>query len=516
MSQPSILWIDDEIDLLKPHRLFLEEKGYQVTPYHDGIAALEWLSKNSCDLVFLDENMPGISGLMLIEKIHWIKKGVPIVMVTNNSEEHIMNEAIGASITDYLIKPVLPQQMLAVLKKHLDTKKLVQAHQSQAFHGKYQQLADQMPQLHDHQSWSVWYLSLIELECQLDEHSDQTLSELLAQLKKQANRFFGDFLSERYPTWLAQEASPLRTDLVLRKEVLPHINQPTILLVLDNLRYDHWLSLEQLCASWYEKSEETVVWSTLPTATAYARNALCAGLVPRLIAKNHPDLWLNEWDTSGKNLAEAELISRLIRDMGLSPKWSYHKVQNQKQGLSLVQKIPQWAKQDLTVIVYNTLDKISHAKTDNDLAKELIVDDRSYRALLRTWFTHSPLSKILEVSAQHRMKLMITTDHGSIQVGHPIHLKSDKNINANLRYKVGKSIKAHPKEALNIHEPEKYGLPSLGTNHQYIIAKNDGFFTYPQQEHEHIHHYRQTYQHGGMTMEEVLVPFAVLMPKSIN
>ena len=250
MSQPSILWIDDEIDLLKPHRLFLEEKGYQVTPYHDGIAALEWLSKNSCDLVFLDENMPGISGLMLIEKIHWIKKGLPIVMVTNNSEEHIMNEAIGASITDYLIKPVLPQQMLAALKKHLDTKKLVQAHQSQAFHGKYQQLADQMPQLKDHQQWSVWYLSLIELECQLDEHSDQTLSELLTQLKKQANRLFGDFVSEHYPLWLTHEASPLRTDLVLRNEVLPHLSQPTILLILDTLRSDHWISLEQLCGAW--------------------------------------------------------------------------------------------------------------------------------------------------------------------------------------------------------------------------------------------------------------------------
>lgn len=513
MTQPNILWIDDEIDLLKPHLLFLQEKGYQVTPYHDGITALEWLANHPCDLVFLDENMPGISGLMLIEKIHWIKKGIPIVMVTNNVEEQIMNEAIGASITDYLIKPVLPQQMLLALKKHLDTKKLVQAHQSQVFHSKYANLADLMPQLSNHQQWSTWYLSLIELECDLDQHGDPTLFELLNQLKKQANRFFGDFIADQYPQWLAGQHSPLRSDLLLRQEILPKINQPTLLLILDNLRYDHWISLEQLFAPWYDKDHEQVVWSTLPTATAYARNAICAGLLPHLIAEKHPDLWLKESDPTGKNLAESDLIGRLLQEENTDIKWSYHKVQNQKQGMALAQKIPQLAKQDLTVVVYNTLDKIAHAKTDSDLAKELIVDDRSYRALLQTWFAHSPLNKIAQISAKHQMTLMITSDHGSIQVGHPIHLKSDKNINANLRYKLGKSIKAHPKEALNITNPRAFGLPPAGPNHQYIIAKNDGFFTYPQQEHEHVQHYKNSYQHGGISLEEVLVPFVVLKPK---
>lgn len=514
MKKYVVLWVDDEIDLLKPHIIFLEKKGYQVYTAQSGKDALAEMEGRNFDIVFLDENMPGISGLETLNEIKKMHPLLPVVMITKSEEEYIMEEAIGSKIADYLIKPVNPNQILLSLKKNLQHSQLVSERTTSNYQQEFRKIAMDLSMVNHYQEWAELYRKLIYWELELENIEDNGMLEILNSQKAEANNQFSKYIEKHYPGWFDGHEAPVLSHTLFYKKILPIVKEnPTLLLVVDNLRYDQWLALENIVTNYYKKISEEPYYSILPSATQYARNALFSGLTPLEMEKRHPNWWKNDTDDGGKNLHEEDFLGAQLSRLGLNIEWEYHKISNLKQGKSLVQHFGNTKHLDLIAVVYNFVDLLSHAKTEMEVIKELANDDRAYRSLTQSWFKNSPLLELIQKAHTMGKKLIITTDHGTINVGQPSKVIGDRDTSLNLRYKTGKSLSYNEKEVLAAKTPAKIQLPNINLSSSYIFAKGDYFFAYPNNYNHYVSYYRNTYQHGGISLEEMIIPFVVLEPK---
>ncbi|MAQ75959.1 MAG: two-component system response regulator [Aquimarina sp.] len=516
MSKIKILWVDDEIDLLKPHILFLEQKNYVVTKCQSGTEALDLLNEDSFDIVFLDENMPGLTGIETLSEIKEKKDNLPVVMITKSEEEYIMEEAIGSKIADYLIKPVNPNQILLSLKKNLDHSRLVSEKTTSNYQQEFRKIAMDMAMVNSFEGWVELYQRLLYWEMQLEDIEDTGMFEILESQKVEANSQFFKFIDKNYKSWFdGSEEAPVMSHTLFREKIVPELNkeQPTLLIVIDNLRYDQYKAFEPVVNNYYKKSHESSFYSILPTATQYARNAIFSGLMPSEMKKRHPDLWLDDTDEGGKNMNENAFLTAQLKRLGLNIDHEYYKITNERDGKTLAANFKGLKDNDLTVVVYNFVDMLSHSKTEMEVIKELASNDKSYRSLTLSWFKNSPLLEMIQQAQQLGFKLIITTDHGTINVKNPSKVIGDKNTSLNLRYKTGKSLTYEQKEVLEVTDPKSVHLPSINVSSSFIFAKGDFFFAYPNNYNHYVSYYRNTYQHGGVSLEEMIIPFSVYNPR---
>lgn len=516
MNDIKILWVDDEIDLLKPHILFLEGKNYKVSTCQSGTEALEEIEKENFDIVFLDENMPGLTGLETLAEIKEKQANIPVVMITKSEEEYIMEEAIGSKIADYLIKPVNPNQILLSIKKNLDHSRLVSEKTTSSYQQEFRKIAMDMAMINSYEGWADLYLKLIYWELELENIEDSGMFEILESQKSEANSQFCKFIDKTYPTWFEKDAdAPVMSHTLFKEKVIPEISkdQPTLLVVIDNMRYDQWKAFEPVINNYYKKEQEEPFYSILPTATQYARNAIFSGLMPSEMEKLYPDLWKNDTDEGGKNLHENEFLQAQLKRLGLDIKYEYHKISSLKAGKKLVENFRSQKDNDLTVVVYNFVDMLSHSKTEMEVIKELASTNKSYRSLTHSWFKNSPLLEIIQQAQHLGFKLILTTDHGTINVKNPSKVIGDKQTSLNLRYKTGKSLTYEEKDVLAAPNPKTIHLPAINMSSSFIFAKGDLFFAYPNNYNHYVSYYRNTFQHGGVSMEEMIIPFTVLLPR---
>ena len=511
-----ILWADDEIELLKPHIIFLEQKGYDVSTVTNGTDAVEKVENENFDIVFLDENMPGLTGLETLTRIKSINNLIPIIMITKSEEEHIMEDAIGGKISDYLIKPVNPNQILLSLKKNLDNQKLISEKTTSNYQREFRELA---MRINDRLEWDEWievYEKLIYWELELEKSNDSGMKEVLTMQKSEANSQFSRFIEDNYLEWTNDiaENKPPMSDFILKNWVFPIADEsPLFLIVIDNLRNDQWKVLKPLISPYFNIDDEKCFYSILPTATHYARNALFAGLMPSEMEKRHRDIWLNEDQKGGKNMHEEEFLQANLLRNNKTYKTSYNKITNLNSGKKLVDNFSQLENNHLNAIVYNFVDMLSHARTEMEVIKELADDEAAYRSLTKSWFDHSPLKEIMIKIAEKGYRMIITTDHGTIKVDEPVKIVGDKNTNTNLRYKVGRNLSYNEKEVYTIKKPNEGKLPGHALSSEFVFAKNDQFFVYPNNYNHYVSYYRDTFQHGGISMEEVIIPFIVCSAK---
>jgi DNA-binding response OmpR family regulator len=516
MAKIKILWADDEIDLLKPHIIFLEDKGYEVTTTTSGAEALDLVDEKRFDLVFLDENMPGISGLEALSMIKGKHASLPVVMITKSEEEYIMEEAIGSKISDYLIKPVNPKQILLTIKKNLDTSRLVSEKTTINYQQEFRNIGMSLHHNMTFEEWKDIYKKLVYWELELDKIEETGLNEILQTQKDEASHLFSRFIEDNYIDWLHdRDEAPLMSPNVIKEKVAPHIvdDKSTFLIVVDNLRYDQWEVLKPIIREYFWVDEEDTYLSILPTTTQYARNSLFSGLMPSEIEKMYPKLWVNDEEEGGKNLSEEELLGLNLKRLGKETRYNYYKVLNQSFGRKVVDEIPNMMKNKFNVLVYNFIDMLSHARTDTNVIKELAEDESAYRSLTLSWFEHSSFMEAIKVLASKKAQVILTTDHGSIKVKNPSKVIGDKNVNTNLRYKQGKNLSYESKDVFHIKEPKDAFLPRVNMSQSFIFAKNDLFFAYPNNFNHYVQYYRDTFQHGGISLEEMMVPLVRLTAK---
>jgi DNA-binding response OmpR family regulator len=511
-----ILWADDEIELLKPHVLFLQEKGFDVTTVNNGMDAAEMVEEESFDIVFLDENMPGLSGLETLSRIKETNPTVPVVMITKSEEETIMEEAIGSKISDYLIKPVNPNQILLSIKKNLENKKLINEKTTSNYQAAFRSIGMALSDRLDFDDWVDVYQKLVYWELELESGSDGVMEEVLTMQKTEANSYFAKYVADNYIDWLHDRGdAPLMSPNVIKEKVLPELKEgPLFLIMIDNLRYDQWKVIAPVLSDLYTIESEEIYCSILPTATQYARNAFFAGLMPSEIQKIYPKLWKNDEEEGGKNLHEEELLQGNLKRLGLDIKSSYNKITRLEAGRKLADNISNLMNNQLNVIVYNFVDMLSHARTDMEVIRELADDDAAYRSLTLSWFEHSPLKQMLTNIAEKGGKVLITTDHGTIQVNDPVKVVGDRNTSTNLRYKQGRNLNYNPKEVFAVTKPEEAYLPKSNVSTSYIFARERQYLVYPNNYNHFMNFYKDTFQHGGISLEEMLIPIAVLKSRS--
>jgi len=515
MQKLRILWVDDEIDILKPHIIFLENKNYAVTPCSSGYEALDLIETKWFDIVLLDENMPGISGLETLSQLKNIKPSLPVIMITKSEEEYIMDEAIGSKIADYLIKPVNPNQILLSLKKTLEHSRLITEKTTSNYQQEFRAISMELAVVNSFDDWNKLYQKLIRWELELESIEDSGLTEILESQKHEANAQFFKFITKNYADWFHNNEAPLLTPSLFKKHVVPQIenNDNTLLIVIDNLRYDQWRLFEPLIQNYYRVDEEIAYCSILPTATQYARNALFSGLMPLEMEKRYPNYWKNDTDDGGKNLFEKQFLEAQLKRLGLQIQFGYHKISSLNKGKELVANFANTKNNKLTAVVYNFVDMLSHARTEMDMIKELAADDKAYRSLSLSWFKNSTLLELIQKAQQAKYKLIITTDHGTINVKNPSKVIGDKQISANLRYKTGRSLTYNSKEVYAVTNPKDIYLPSLHMSSSFIFAKEDYFFAYPNSYNHFVKYYKNTFQHGGISLEEMIIPCVILDPK---
>ena len=515
MSTAKILWVDDEIQLLKPHILFLEKKNYSVVPCTNGADAVESVSEESFDIVFLDENMPGLSGLETLSQIKEKLPNLPVIMITKSEEEYIMEEAIGSKIADYLIKPVNPNQILLSLKKNLDTSRLVSEKTTSNYQQEFRKIAMDLAMVNTYQDWIELYKKLIHWEIQLESITDIGMTEILESQKEEANSQFFKFIKNNYKDWFHGGDKPILSHTLFKDVIAPQIknSKGTLLVVLDNLRYDQLRVIEPIIGEYYKTVNETTFFSILPTATQYARNAIFSGLTPLDMEKKYPNYWKNDTDEGGKNLFENEFLTEQLKRLHLNIKHEYYKITTLAKGRDLASNFAKTKDNDLTVIVYNFVDMLSHSRTEMEMIKELASDDKAYRSLTVSWFKNSPLIEIIQKAQKMGLNLIITTDHGTINTSKPSKVIGDKNISSNLRYKTGKSLSYNQKEVYEVKNPKDIFLPEIHMSSSFIFAKEDYFFAYPNNYNHFVKYYKNTYQHGGVSLEEMIIPCLTLKPR---
>ncbi|HQQ93847.1 MAG TPA: bifunctional response regulator/alkaline phosphatase family protein [Bacteroidia bacterium] len=518
MDKIKILWADDEIELLKPHILFLNNKGYEVLTALSGDEAVDLVKENNnISAVLLDENMPGISGLDALLRIKQVSNDLPVIMITKSEEEHIMDDAIGGKIADYLIKPVNPNQILLSLKKALDNKRLVSEKTNTDYRKEFGNIGMTINNNPNWEEWSEIYKKIIYWELEMNQLQDKSMLDVLRMQKSDANTQFFKFIEKNYIAWLngKDPKPPTMSHTLVKNKFMKELNQPeTVFFVLiDNLRYDQWKVIQSMLLDYYRMESEDTYFSILPTATQYARNAIFSGLMPGEIAKRFPDKWLDDEEEGGKNMNEEFFMQAQMKRLGKEIKMSYTKITNFQAGKKLADSINNLMQNKLNVIVYNFVDMLSHARTEMEVIRELAENEAAYRGITHSWFEHSPLFDILKQLAEKKVRIVITTDHGTVHVKEPTRIIGDRNVNTNLRYKQGKALDYNPREVFEIRNPADAFLPVQHPSSRFVFAKEDRFFAYPNNFNHYVSFYRNTFQHGGVSLEEMIIPYVVLLPK---
>lgn len=517
MSNTSILWADDEIDLLKPHIIYLTNKGYTVDKVTSGVDAVDAVKLKRYDVIFLDENMPGISGLEALIQIKAIMPEVPIVMITKSEEEHIMEDAIGNQIADYLIKPVNSSQILLSLKRILDSKQLVTEKTAQNYQQEFRQIAMELYDVDGYESWVALYKKLIYWELELAKSGDTGMDEILAMQKRDANNAWVKYIEKNFLDFLKKPngQTPAMSHTVVNKKLMPAIDKeiPTFLIMIDNFRYDQWKMVQNQLTEYFNIISEDTYLTILPTTTHYARNSFFAGMMPSEIEKLYPNLWVNEEEDEGKNIYEEEFINKQMQRLGYKEKITYTKVTNLQAGKNLIDDVANFMDNKFNVIVYNFVDMLSHVRTEMNVMKELAEDEAAYRSITASWFEHSPLFETIKKIAQKKVRVIITTDHGSIRVKNPVKIIGDKSTSTNLRYKQGRNLSYNAKELFGVKNPADLFLPKQNMSTSYVFATGEDFMAYPNNYNYHVNMYNNSFQHGGISLEEMIVPFIVLETK---
>lgn len=508
-----ILWADDEIDLLKPHILFLKAKGYDIETVSNGADALDALDAGDISLVLLDENMPGLSGLETLTRINQSHPDIPVIMITKSEEENIMNQAIGNKITDYLIKPVNPMQILLSLKKNLHSAKIIAEQTSSSYMHDFQKISSDINSASSLDDWMDCYRQLVYWEMKLSD-SDSNMDEMLLMQKKDANFNFAKFVKRNYESWLNSDSKPLMSPDIFSKRVFPLLDkgEKVCFILIDNFRLDQWRSVQPMLSEYFNVSEELYT-TILPTSTQYARNAIFSGLMPLKIHEMFPNLWVDEDEDEGLNNHEEELIGTMLERYRRKDKFTYTKLNDSMASEKFLTKIKTIKDVPLNVIVLNFIDMLSHARTESKMIRELANTDAAYRSLTESWFRHSNTADMFRQLADMGFKVILTTDHGTIKVDNPIKVIGDRNTNTNLRYKVGKNLNYNPKQVYEMKDPRKFGLPSPNLSSTFIFATNEDFFSYPNNYNYYVQYYTGTFQHGGISLQEMLVPLVTLTPK---
>ena len=513
----TILWADDEIDLLKPHIIFLEQKGYEVVTANSGSDAIDLVRERHFDIVFLDEQMPGVSGIEALEVIKREYPNLPVVMITKSEEERIMEDAIGSNISDYLIKPVNPNQILLSLKRNLEKKKLREEKSSMGYQQEFRKISMEINNEPNFNEWIDIYKNLVRWELELQHSTDEGIKNILADQKQEADTIFTRFVERNYYDWIQGRAEkPVMSHTLVRDKVLPRLTddeKPLFLIVIDNLRYDQWKAIQPVIENDFRVISDDIYYSILPTTTQYARNSLFAGLMPLEIRRRYPKWWVDEDDEGTKNQYEAELFGEQLKRFGKNIRYSYNKVLNLQAGKKLYEQMSNLMQNKINVIVYNFVDMLSHARTEMEIIRELADDEEAYRSLMYSWFEHSSLLDMMRFIASKGCDMIVTTDHGSTYVKDPVKILGDREVNTNLRYKYGKNLKYNAKEVFEVKDPEKIFLPKMNLSTTYVFAGAGDFFAYPNNYNYYVSYYRNTFQHGGISMSEMLVPVISLSSK---
>ena len=506
------MWVDDEIEMLRAHIIFLEKKGYDVTTVNNGNDAIEECRKRNFDLVLLDEMMPGITGLETLQQMKEISPSTPVVMVTKSEEENIMDQAIGQKIADYLIKPVNPSQILLALKKNIHKKQIVTEVTQTGYRQEFQDIAMRIMDCNTLDDWKDIYRRLVRWELELSS-ADSDMTEMLQMQKEEANNSFAKFVRKNYLSWVAPGTTqrPLMSPDIFKKCVFPAVNngEKVFLIVIDNFRYDQWRTLAQDIGEMFDVNEDMYM-SILPTATQYARNAIFSGLMPEQIERMFPDLWVDEDEEEGKNINEEPLVRTQIERYRRHDTFSYHKINDSAAAERLIERLGELKKNDINVVVLNFIDMLSHARTESKMVRELANNESAYRSITLSWFRHSVVGELLKALAQTDCTVIITTDHGSIRASKPIKIIGDRNTNTNLRYKLGKNLNCQSKEVFVVKNPHDAQLPAPNLSTSYVFATGNSFLAYPNNYNYYVSYYKDTFQHGGISMEEMLIPLVTL------
>ena len=514
MNTTRILWADDEISLLKPYIIYLQEKGYEVIPVNNGQDAIDACREEQFDIVFLDENMPGLSGLEALQEIKTLRPTLPIVMITKSEEEHIMEQAIGQKIADYLIKPVNPSQILLCLKKHIHQREIVEEHTNTTYRQEFSDITYMIDTASTIEEWMAVERTLTHWELEL-ENVDSAMHDMLHMQREQANKAFAKYIAKNYEGWWTPPATrPTMSQDVIKKYVFPLVDngEKVFFVVIDNFRYDQWKVIQPLLSEWFTIKDEQMYTSMLPTATQYARNAIFAGLSPLQIQEMYPHLWIEEDEEESKNNNEEALIQTQLDRFRKRYGYTYYKV-NESDFCEKITRQFKGLNTPLNVVILNFIDMLSHSRTDSKMMRELANDEAAYRSLTLSWFKHSPTADMFRKIASLGYKVVLTTDHGTTRVNNAVQIIGDKNTNTNLRYKVGKSLNCQAKSCLEILRPKQVGLPCPNVSSSYVFCTGSDFFAYPNNFNYYAQFYRNTFQHGGISMEEMLIPIITLEPK---